>query len=166
MTLAITASSALWFLPFVLPVCAWVAWTDLSRMKIPNSAVLTLTGIFLVVGLMVLPLAEYPWRLAHLAVMLVAGIVANAAGLMGAGDAKFIAAAAPFVPLGDAAILGLLFAAVLIAAFATHRFVMHSPLRQMAPDWKSWTEDKKFPMGFALGGTLSLYLGLGAIYGA
>jgi prepilin peptidase CpaA len=166
MTLAITASSALWFLPFVLPVCAWVAWTDLSRMKIPNSAVLTLVGIFLVVGLMVLPLAEYPWRLAHLAVMLVVGIIANAAGLMGAGDSKFIAAAAPFVALGDLAIMGLLFAAVLIAAFATHRFVMHSPLRRMAPDWKSWTEDKKFPMGFALGGTLALYLGLGTLYGA
>lgn len=166
MTLTITASSALWFLPFVLPVCAWVAWTDLSRMKIPNTAVLTLTGIFLVVGLMALPLAEYSWRLAHLAVMLVVGIIANAAGLMGAGDSKFIAAAAPFVALGDLAVMGLLFAAVLIAAFATHRFVMHSPLRRMAPDWKSWTEDKKFPMGFALGGTLALYLGLGALYGA
>lgn len=166
MTLTITASSALGFLPFVLPVCAWVAWTDLSRMKIPNTAVLTLTGVFLVVGLMVLPLEEYPWRLAHLAVMLVAGIIATAAGAMGAGDAKFIAAAAPFVALGDAAILGLLFAAVLIAAYATHRFVMHSPLRRMAPDWKSWTENKKFPMGFALGGTLALYLSLGALYGA
>lgn len=166
MTLTITASSALWFLPFVLPVCAWVAWTDLSRMKIPNTAVLTLTGIFLVVGLMALPLAEYPWRLAQLAVMLLAGVMANAAGLMGAGDAKFIAAAAPFIALGDATALGLIFAATLIAAFATHRFVMHSPLRRMAPNWKSWTENKKFPMGFALGGTLALYLGLGAIYGA
>ncbi|NCQ25100.1 MAG: hypothetical protein COW54_16465 [Rhodobacteraceae bacterium CG17_big_fil_post_rev_8_21_14_2_50_63_15] len=166
MTLTITASSALWFLPFVLPVCAWVAWTDLSRMKIPNTAVLTLAGIFMVVGLMALPLAEYPWRLSHLAVMLVAGVIANAAGLMGAGDAKFIAAASPFVALGDAAALSLMFAATLLAAFATHRIIMHSRLRRMAPDWKSWSESKKFPMGFALGGTLVLYLSLGAIYGA
>ena len=166
MTLTITASSALWFLPFVLPVCAWVAWTDLSRMKIPNTAVLTLAGIFMDVGLMALPLAEYPWRLSHLAVMLVAGVIANAAGLMGAGDAKFIAAASPFVALGDAAALSLMFAATLLAAFATHRIIMHSRLRRMAPDWKSWSESKKFPMGFALGGTLVLYLSLGAIYGA
>ncbi len=166
MTLAITAKSALWFLPFVLPVCAWVAWTDLSRMKIPNTAVGTLVGIFLVVGLIALPLSDYPWRLLHLAVMLCVGFVVNAAGLMGAGDAKFIAAAAPFVALGDSAALCLIFAATLLGAFATHRIAKHSPLRHMAPDWQSWSSGNKFPMGFALGGTLAIYLGLGAVYGA
>lgn len=166
MTLDITVHAALWFLPFALPVCAWVAWSDLRRMKIPNTAVLTLTGIFLVVGLIALPLAEYPWRLMHLGVMLAAGIGMNAAGLMGAGDAKFIAAAAPFVALGDAATLGLIFAVTLVGAFVTHRIIKHSPLRRLAPDWQSWSSGKKFPMGFALGGTLAIYLGLGALYGA
>lgn len=166
MTLEITARSALWFLPFALPICAWVAYSDLRTMKIPNVAVLSLVGVFLVIGLITLPLAEYPWRLAHLAVMLAAGIVMNAAGLMGAGDAKFIAAAAPFVALGDAATLALIFAATLIGAFVTHRVVMHTPLHRLAPDWQSWHAGKKFPMGLALGPTLALYLGLGAIYGA
>ncbi|WP_417727109.1 prepilin peptidase [Roseovarius sp.] len=165
MTLEITAHAALWFLPFVLPVCAWVAVSDLRRMKIPNTAVLTLAGIFLVVGLIALPLADYPWRLVQLAVMLVAGIAMNAVGLMGAGDAKFIAAAAPFVALGDAASLCLIFAATLLGAFVTHRIIKHSPLRRLAPDWQSWASGKKFPMGFALGGTLAIYLGLGALYG-
>lgn len=166
MTLEITARSALWFLPFALPICGWVAYSDLRTMKIPNIAVLSLVAVFLVIGLIALPLAEYPWRLAHLGIMLAAGIVMNAAGLMGAGDAKFIAAAAPFVALGDAATLCLIFAAMLIGAFVTHRVAMYSPLRRLAPDWKSWSAGKKFPMGFALGGTLALYLGLGAAYGS
>lgn len=165
MSLAITAHSALWFLPFVVPVCAWVAWSDLRLMKIPNAAVLTLTGIFVVIGLIALPMSEYPWRFAHLAVMLAVGIAANAAGIMGAGDAKFIAAAAPFVALGDAGILSIIFFVTLLGAFVTHRVAKHSPLRRLAPDWKSWSAGKKFPMGFALGGTLALYLGLGALYG-
>ena len=32
----ITASSALWFLPFVLPICFYVAWSDMRAMRIPN----------------------------------------------------------------------------------------------------------------------------------
>ena len=156
MSLEITAHSALWFLPFVLPVCAWVALSDLRRMKIPNTAVLTLVGIFLVVGLLTLPLVDYAWRLSHLAVMLVAGIAMNAVRLMGAGDAKFIAAAT----------LAFIFAATLLGAFVTHRAIMYSPLRRLAPDWQSWHTGKKFPMGLALGGTLAIYLSLGALYGA
>lgn len=161
----ITVFSALCFLPFVLPVCAWVVWSDLSVMRIPNTAVMALVGIFLAVGLAALPLADYPWRLLHLAVVLGLGFLVNAAGLVGAGDAKFAAAAAPFVALGDVAQLCLIFAATLLAAFVSHRIAKHSRLRQMAPHWESWSRGRKFPMGLALGGTLAIYLALGAVYG-
>lgn len=166
MSLEITAQSALWFLPFVLPVCVWIAWSDLRSMKIPNTAVLTLTGIFVVIGFITLPMPDYAWRFAHLAVILVAGVAANAAGAMGAGDAKFIAAAAPFVALGDLSVLAILFSVTLLGAFVTHRIAKYSPLRRLAPDWQSWSVGKKFPMGFPLGATLAIYLGLGALYGA
>ncbi|MGX0875854.1 prepilin peptidase CpaA [Roseovarius sp. MBR-154] len=166
MTLEITARAALWFLPFAVPICAWVALSDLRRMKIPNMAVLALLAVFVVVGVLALPFWDYAWRFAHLAILLVLGILANMIGLMGAGDAKFIAVAAPFVALGDAAMVCLLFAAVLIISFASHRIAMHSPLRRMAPDWTSWQMTKKFPMGLALGPTLALYLGLGAMHGS
>jgi len=166
MAFEMSARAALWFLPFVLPVCLWVAWSDMRSMKIPNTAVLNLVAIFLVIGLIALPLSDYGWRLSHLAALLAAGIVANAAGLMGAGDAKFIAAAGPFVALGDAGSVALLFAAVLLAAFATHRLARLSPLRRLAPGWASWDAGRKFPMGLALGPTLALYLALVALYGA
>ena len=101
MALAISPTEALWFLPFVVPLCLWVMWSDLSAMRIPNVAVLTLAAIFLVVGLIALPWADYPWRLLTMIVVLVLMFGANVIGVMGAGDSKFIAAAAPFIDPGD-----------------------------------------------------------------
>ncbi len=157
-----SAQAALWFLPFVLPVCLWVAWSDLRIMKIPNRAVLALVVIYLVIGLIALPLPDYGWRLTHLAVLLAVGLVANAAGLMGAGDAKFIAAAGPFVALPDAGKAALILAITLLAGLLTHRIVRVSPLRRLAPGWASWQARGKFPMGLALGPALALSLGLAA----
>jgi len=164
--MALTASAALWFLPFVLPICTWVAWSDLKFMKIPNKAVLALTVVFLLVGLIAVPLAEYPWRLLHLVVVLVIGFALNMLGLIGAGDAKFAAAMAPFFPLGDLRLMLVLFAAVLVAAFATHRLFRAVPaMRSRTADWKSWSSGD-FPMGLALGGAMGFYLALGVFYGA
>lgn len=161
----ILASSAAWFLPFVAPICLWVCYTDLARMKITNAAVLALFAVFVVVGLVAMPFDTYRWRFLHLAVVLVAGIALNAGGALGAGDAKFAAAAAPFVHLGDLRFLMALFAATLLAAYVAHRLVRATPLRRLAPGWASWDSGARFPMGLALGGTLAIYLGLGAIYG-
>ncbi|MEB8387474.1 prepilin peptidase [Rhodobacteraceae bacterium KMM 6894] len=162
----ITSYSALWFLPFVLPICIWVAWNDLRVMKIPNVAVLTLAAIFLTVGLIALPLDVYAWRLVQLVIVLVIGIAMNAARLVGAGDAKFAAAAAPFIAVGDLQLLCLILAANLLAGFTAHRIAKHTRLRNLAPHWESWSRGKKFPMGLCLGGTLAIYLCLGAAYGA
>ena len=163
--MAISATAALWFLPFVLPICLYVAFTDMKQMRITNQAVLVLTAIFVVLGLFLLPFETYLWHLLSLVIVLVIGIVLNAAGVMGAGDAKFAAAAAPFIAMGDLRLLMMLFMATLLAAAATHRGVKYTPLRRLAPDWQSWQETKKFPMGLALGTTLGLYLILGAVYG-
>jgi prepilin peptidase CpaA len=84
---------------------------------------------------------------------------------MGAGDSKFIAAAAPFIDPGDVNILVFLFAANLLACYATHRLVKFTALRRFAPDWASWDRGRKFPMGFPLSMTLLVYLGLGAFLG-
>ncbi len=164
--MTITLYSAAWFFPFALPICLYVAYTDMARMKITNGANLLLAAVFGVVGLIALPFDVYLWRLASLGIVLVVGFILNAAGAMGAGDSKFAAAAAPFIALGDLRLLMFLFMAVLLASVATHRAIKHTPLRRLAPRWTSWEQDKKFPMGLALGATLALYLGLGLFYGA
>ena len=161
----ITAHSALWFAPFVLPICLWVAYSDMRAMKIPNIAVVIMAVVFVVVGAIALPFYDYLWRFSHLGVVLLIGVIMNAAGTIGAGDAKFAAAAAPFVALGDLRLLLALFAANILAAFVTHRFAKHTPLRRMAPGWKSWEMGWDFPMGLSLGATLAIYLILGINFG-
>lgn len=163
--MALASTAALWFLPFALPICLYVCFTDLSQMRITNQAVLALAAVFLVVGLIALPLPAYGMRLVQMLAVLVAGFALASAGAVGAGDAKFAAAAAPFVAPGDLRLLLALFAANLLAAFATHRLAKFTPLRRIAPGWKSWEAGWKFPMGLSLGGTLALYLVLGAAYG-
>ena len=96
-------------------------------MRITNQAVLVLIAIFVVLGLFLLPFETYLWRLLSLVIVLVIGIVLNAAGVMGAGDAKFAAAAAPFIAMSDLRLLMMLFMATLLAAAATHRGVKYTP---------------------------------------
>jgi prepilin peptidase CpaA len=164
--MAISATHALWFLPFVLPICLYVAFTDMAQMRITNPAVVLLALVFVVLGIFLFPFPEYLWRLAALAIVLVVGIILNAAGALGAGDAKFIAAAAPFIALGDLRLVIALFMATLLAAAVAHRGAKYTPLRRLAPHWDSWERGKKFPMGLALGPALAIYLILGALYGA
>ncbi len=162
--LTLPASQALWFLPFAVPIGIWVAWNDVKFMKIPNKAVYALTLVFLVVGLIAVPLAEYPWRLLQLVVVLVVGFLMNMVGMIGAGDAKFAAAMAPFIPLADARPFAFLFGAVLLAAYVTHRAFRAIPAMQRATDWKSFAI-QDFPMGLALGPALIFYLILGLLNG-
>jgi len=164
--MAITAYSALWFLPFVLPICFYVAFTDLREMRITNQAVILLAAVFLIVGLIALPLPVYGMRLIQMVVVLIIGVLLNAGGAVGAGDAKFAAAAAPFIAGSDLRFLIVIFAANLLAAFCTHRLAKYTPLRRIAPGWQSWDMGWKFPMGLSLGGTLAIYLTLGAFLGA
>lgn len=162
MTLSLTFTEALWFLPFALPICLWVALSDLREMRIPNVAVLTLAGVFCVLGFFLLPLDAYGWRLLQLAGVLVIGFVVASLGMVGAGDAKFAAAMAPFIAPGDALFFLMLFAIVLVASWLTHRGAGRVPAIRRATDgWTSWDQGKLFPMGVALAGALAIYLALG-----
>lgn len=164
--MSITVYAAVWFLPFVLPLCLYAAYTDLASMRITNPRVLALGAVFLIIGPIALPLETYLWHLLAMVVTLIIGIFLNAVGAMGAGDAKFIAAGVPFIALGDLRLMMALFMATLLAAAVTHRGVKYTPLRKLAPDWTSWDQTRKFPMGLALGPALAIYLILGALFGA
>jgi prepilin peptidase CpaA len=160
------ARAGLWFFIASLPICFWVMLSDLRAMRIPNKAVMALVAVFLLVGVWVLPLPVIATQLVHLLVVLLAGIVLNAAGVFGAGDAKFAAAAAPFVMLGDVTFVLMLLALNLLASMITHRVAGLTPLRKLAPGWESWERKKDFPMGLSLGSTLSIYLGLATLCGS
>ena len=147
-----------------LPVCVWAAYTDLSRMKIRNGAVVALFAVFVVAGPFVMETAsDYLWRYAHLGIVLVIGFVLSSLRLLGAGDAKFAAAMAPFVAAPDVPEVLLLFAVLLIATWSVHRLLRRVAfVRRATPGWASWDELLAFPLGITLGATLVAYLALAA----
>jgi prepilin peptidase CpaA len=127
-------------------------------MRIPNKAVLALIVVYLAVGVLVLPFTSWLWGIGIGAATLVVLFLANAAGMMGAGDSKFGAAMAPFFVLADYRMVMGLLAGCLLGAFFTHRILRAIPaMRRATPDWQSWTHHK-FPMGLALAGMLNIYL--------
>lgn len=152
------ATFALWALPLATLISLWVAWSDLARMKIPNKAVLALLVLFAIIGVLTLPLSDYLWRYSHFAVVLAVGFVMTITGVVGAGDAKFAAAMAPFVAVIDATSLAAIFVVTTIVAFILHRLARVSPLRKLAPNWESWERTRDFPMGLPLAVTLIIYL--------
>lgn len=159
----ISTHAAAWFLPFVLPIGLWVAWSDMSRMKIPNTAVMTLLAIFVVIGPFVLSREILVAQLLHIPVVLLGGFFLNLAGAIGAGDAKFSAVAAAFVAPGDIATGVFLLGLVTALAVACHRTARSIPaVRAATGTWQSW-QGRDFPMGLALGSWLAIYLLLGSI---
>ncbi|MCC5999912.1 MAG: prepilin peptidase [Pararhodobacter sp.] len=161
-----SAPAALWFLVFATPVALWVVWSDLRAMRIPNMAVLALLLVYAAVGFLALPPSVWGWAWLHFAVVLVIGFLLTLTGGFGAGDAKFAAAMAPFVALGDLRLFLALLATVIVSAFVAHRIARRiSALRRLTPDWESW-EGRDFPMGLALGPALIFYLALASVYGS
>lgn len=153
----VTPQTMLWFLPLVLPVAIWVAWSDMKFMKIPNKAVMALAAVWLVAGPLVVPWQVWGWGWALGAMALGVGFLLSAAGLVGAGDAKFAAAMAPFFAGADPRLVVALFAACLLGAFVGHRAMGRVPaFRSATADWESW-QRRDFPMGLALAGTLIFY---------
>ncbi|SEW09403.1 prepilin peptidase CpaA [Aliiroseovarius sediminilitoris] len=166
MSTAMTSWAAMLFLPFVVPIALWVVWSDLSRMKIPNKAVMALIIVFAVVGLFAFELNDYLLRWIHLVVVLVIGFVMNLGRMLGAGDAKFAAAMAPLVALPDAFLVLTILAVMTVAGFILHRLARSMDwVRATTPNWESWTR-RDYPMGLSLGTTLITYFLLAALTGA
>jgi prepilin peptidase CpaA len=155
-----SVAQAVFFLPFALIIGVWVSWTDMSRMRIPNVAVLCLWGVWVVLGLLVLPWQVWAWGIAMSFAVMLVGILGMVLRLFGGGDAKFTAAMAPYFVQDELRNTLFLSIVVILAAYALHRLWRAiPPLRNLAPDWQSWTHTD-FPMGLALAGILVFHLAL------
>ncbi len=154
----LSGRDALIFLPLVLAICLWVAWSDMKFMKIPNKAVLALGGLFVLIGPLLLPFYDWLWAIALMVIVLAIGFAMSTFRMVGAGDAKFAAAMAPYFVGGDAVFIMLLIAACLIGALVVHRLLRRIPrVRAATPDWMSWTRGD-FPAGLALASAVLIYL--------
>lgn len=145
-------------LPFALVVGLWVSWSDLKFMRIPNQASIVMVAVWIVVGILVVPLKLWAMGLGLGLAVLVVTFIMNAGGLIGGGDAKFAAAMAPAFIHANITLLCMIYVACSLGALAAHRLLKYvPPFRAATPDWKSWTH-KGFPFGTTLSATLIFYL--------
>lgn len=155
------ATAYLVLLIAVLPVAAWVCWSDLSRMLIRNYAVYTLAAIWIVVGFLVVPFDAWAWRFANAGVVFAVGYLLFVLANFGGGDVKFATAAAPFFRVSDASWVLVMLAAFMLAALVAHRLMRAVPgVRAATPDWVSWSRTAHVPVGLSLAGTLVAYLAI------
>ncbi|WP_339114255.1 prepilin peptidase [Thioclava sp. GXIMD2076] len=160
--------TALAFLLALTPICIWITLTDLRDMKIRNVAVYTMAGIFVVLGLLALPLDVWAWRWLNFVVVFAIGFVLFAYAGFGAGDIKFVSVAALFVSQAEGQIsLALICLSVgLIAGLGLHQILKRIPaLTRATPDWKSWGA-KRTPAGVGLALALWAYLALACVLAA
>ncbi len=152
-------SPYVWFLLTAAPFCIWAAFSDLKTMTIPNRLSIWMVAAFLLPALFTLAPVTILWHLVAAALVLVVGFVLNAMRMMGGGDAKFGAAMAPYVFLDSIDEFSLTLGLFLFAALLSHRIARRTPaLKNLAPDWVSWTAGRNFPMGYAMAGALIWYL--------
>ena len=160
-----TPDQAMMLLIPSIPICLYVIYTDLSEMRIPNTMVIALIAVFAVFGFLALPLDEYLWRYSHFAVVLAIGFVLSTFVGVGAGDAKFAAAMAPFVAFGDWYIALLLYAVFSIDGLVLHKIARRiGPIQRAAAGWTSFDPEMgHYPLGISLAAMHLTYLAMAAL---
>lgn len=159
---AYPSDAAAVFLLFMVPIWFYMAWNDMAHLKIRNGLVLLVFGLFLIVGPLVLSWPLFVGQLIQAVVVFGIIVVLFMAGVMGGGDAKFIAAASPFFMREDGIMILMIALACSLGAFTTHRVFRLAGADRTTPLWRSWRSGKRFPLGFSLGAIVCLYLALAA----
>ncbi len=155
------------FLAAAVPLSIYAGWSDLKTMTIPNWVSIALIAAFIVIALFTLPFDTVLWRLGGAAIVLLVGFILNAIKVLGGGDAKYLAAIAPFIALHDLSAFMVIFSVSLIVTLALHRVAMRiKPLRRATPDWVSWEAGRNFPMGISIATAIIVYLAIKAFNGA
>ncbi len=137
-------------LPLVLiaPLLAWGAWSDLTRMKIPNALSLAAVAVFAATAA-VAPADDLLPRLAIAAAVLGIGLVSYIFGLFGGGDVKMLSALLLFVPVSTLPLFAYVFSASMLAGITIVLALRRLPSAHR-PGWKSVSGSTGFPMGLSI----------------
>lgn len=133
----------------VAAIALWAAAVDALYMRIPNAVHVALLAVFVVLVVPGLPWQETAARLVVAAVLFAVGFGLYAANVMGAGDVKYLAAAAPLVPPDPMVILVWLLM-VTIAGLPVLAFHRLAGLVPGAGRFPSFAESGYFPYGPAI----------------
>ncbi len=155
------------FFTAALPLSLYAGLSDLRTMTIPNWVSIALIVAFLLIAPFVLPFETVLWRIGAGAAMLAVGFVLNAVGVMGGGDAKYLAAITPYISFSTVADFMFIFSISLLATLLLHRIAMRIGFIRRATDgWASWEAGRNFPMGISIAAGIIVYLGLKLFNGA
>lgn len=133
----------------VAGIALWAAVVDFLWLHIPNGVHLALVAVFAVLVLPGLPWAEVAARLGVAVVLFGIGVGLYAANVLGAGDVKYLAAAAPLVPADPAVVILWLLLVTMagLPVLALHRIARRVPAASRFP---SFAEAGYFPYGPAI----------------
>lgn len=142
-------------LALMLPILGFAAYTDLTRMKIPNKLSLIGIGLF-IVCIPFLPLEETGLRILSAAIVFALMFVLFAFGLFGGGDVKLLSVLILFIPSTSLFAFAYIFSASMFVGILLVLLLQSFP--KMAPsNWLSAQRKGHFPMGIsiALAGMIS-----------
>ena len=127
-----------------------VIYYDLRYMLLPNLLAGAFVLLFAVAVAWTLPMDVLAWRIGVGLAVLMIGIAANAAGLLGGGDVKVLSALMLFVPYDT--LLGFILALCLctIAGIAG-LLLLRRVLRGRAVTWRGLQNNGRYPFGISIG---------------
>jgi len=141
------------------PLMLLTIYFDLKQMRIPNKLTLTVVAAFLLVGAVYLEPTALAFRVLGGLLVLTIGFILYNFGRIGGGDIKMLAAGALFVPVGDAASVMMMLAALLIVGLSCILVARRLVPATVATNWKAMDRKSSYPMGLSIAVTLILYLG-------
>ncbi|MGB0799871.1 MAG: A24 family peptidase [Planktomarina sp.] len=159
----IPAQFAGWAALATLPLCFFIIWEDLARLRIRNTSVVILFAIFCIVAPFTLHWSVILWHLGAMAITFAITLLMFELRLMGGGDAKLLTVMAGFCWAGDWNIILLLASSLFILSFLFHRLARALGAARITPNWESWHSKRRFPMGIPLALVLISYLALGTV---
>ncbi len=134
----------------LVPLLLAVIFYDLRFMLLPNRLAALFVVLFLATVPWSIPLDVVAWRIGVGLLVLVIGMGANAAGLLGGGDVKVLAALILFIPyqklLPFAFILCICMIIGIVLLLALRR-----ALRGDDVSWRGLQENGRYPMGISIG---------------
>ncbi|OYX42317.1 MAG: hypothetical protein B7Z02_12300 [Rhodobacterales bacterium 32-67-9] len=132
----------------IAPLLVAVAYSDLSRMRIPNALSLVAVAVFGLYAL-IAPPDDLVLRIAVAGTVFVLGFGAFCLGLFGGGDVKMLSALLLFVPTPTMPLFGFVFSASMLAGIAIVLGLRRLPAAHRL-GWKSISGSTGFPMGLSI----------------
>lgn len=138
-------------LPLILlsPVLLATVFSDLRRMRIPNSYSSIALVLFAAFALFAPP-NDLTWRIVAAATVFVAGFAGFSLRLLGGGDVKILATLMLFIPSQTLVLFGNVLSASLLVGVLTILLLRRIPVAP-GSDWAGIWGSARFPMGLSIG---------------